>query len=310
MNIVTIVSLIIAFISLIADIILGIISILQNKKIKTLKIDLKEIINKYKIDISNDTQINQIQQPQIINNNYGCTFEDFNEFVIKYQNKILNEIATKASKKETLDVINNKLRDLNWTYSFLDNARRSDEQKIKDIWSNVLAGKNKASFKLLSFISNISSYDANLFMEILPLFCKDFLLWFDNDDGKIGQFSYATLLKLKDAGLIDISSSTSLQFKLIAKGEIVLFASENYTFLVKNNSNDEKKYYIRCYRLTEIGKELASYIEYNENSKFIIERFKKLKEEVKSKNLIVVGYKTISILNGKPAYDKRNDILL
>ncbi len=308
----TIASLIIASISLIADIILGIFSILQNKKIKSLNINLKETTNKIntKIDISNDTKINQIQQPRIVNNNYGCTIENFSEFVNKYQMRIINEITTNALKKETLEVINNKLSDLNWTYSFLDNARRSDEQKIKDIWANILAGKNRASFKLLSFISNISSYDAKLFMEILPLFCEGHLLFFHNDDGQIGQFKYATLLKLQDAGLIDVSNTTCLKIKLSAKEETVFLASESYTFLIKNDSNYEQERRIRCFRLTEIGKELASYIEYKENSEFIIGRFKKLKEELKNEKLTVAGYKIISILDGKVVSDTENDILV
>ena len=158
------------------NVIIGIMTLRNKKKTQIIE---KYLNNKFNVNIDkrleNHNETTNIYCPQISNNN-GYSFKDVSYFLEQQQRIKINKIVSKACETTTINVINDKLKDLNWAYAFFNDSKNSSEEIIMDIWANVLAGKNKATFKLLNFLSNMNSIDAKLFMEILPLFCGTTLI--------------------------------------------------------------------------------------------------------------------------------------
>ena len=148
----------------------------------------------------------------------------------------------------------------------------------------------------------MNSNDAKLFMEVLPLFYGTALIKNANDKtGGIGNFSYSELLKLKDAGLIDLSL-LGYDIRLSPKEKKLILETSKYNIWFINNSDKEQRYFIKCYRLTEIGSELSTYLKYEVNEEFTIKMFEILKNMNKNKNI------TFDIVSKKDAEVKSNDI--
>lgn len=153
--------------------------------------------------------------------------------------------------------------DPDWTAKFFTNAQDITSEDLQKYWSKILAGEvtkpGSFSLRTLEILKNISYKEVLLFERICPYLFSDFIPRDVPDFHEKYSISYGDLLKLKEAGLIQLDFGLQKNFSSLAPLNakfLVLLPIRKTHFLSIEKQDPESVLAIGAYILTASGYEI------------------------------------------------------
>ena len=144
-----------------------------------------------------------------------------------------------------------------WMYRFIDGAGDIGTEELQMIWSKVLAGEvlepSSFSLRTLACLKNLSAEEANLFNKICEIVVDRQIIINDKTFLDNHGITYADILKLDEAGLINSSSILSYSIDIQSRRTLLDFGS----YILIGETDEPSNLRFEIYPLKEAGRELS-----------------------------------------------------
>jgi len=201
-------------------------------------------------------------EADLIKKGYKTILEELKDegFSIREIKEFMN-LFTEFSKAYTLQKENHSTIDYDWMCFFSDHAKKTSEERIQDIWANILTGeinkKGSYSKNTMSILSRMTKEDAEDFTQVVRN---------NIDNGFILNPLYSNAIPIEyfnrslNLGLIS-PIMTDLKFEYIKdKDNEMLIGNKTYNLDV-STSNSLSNVVINGFTLSISGKELMQLID-------------------------------------------------
>lgn len=180
--------------------------------------------------------------------------------ILKQQN-IDNVVGMACENLEGSDKVANTPVDKTWMFRFMDYAGYVSEEKIQQVWANVLSSEvqkpGSYSLRTLDILSRLSKDEAELFENLSKSvqITHEYAFIVADKIDKQDNISILEVTKLSDAGLM-MNEQLMCTFSIPSKSHNMLFYNNKYISYIYNHNDDAKKIVYHFYKLTKAGREL------------------------------------------------------
>lgn len=206
--------------------------------------------------------------------------EDANQLATRAQNRALYQEMKKQQNIESVILkAYNQLKgtesvseapvDPDWINEFFDNVANVSNDDMQVFWGKLLAGEvskpKSFSLRTLATLKNLTNYEAELFTKIAPYILgnksypnNDYISYFllsNSDLLKRNNIPFGSLLRLSDAGLINLAGNAMINFNM-ESGQSTILIGHNKSIHIKNGTKQKVILNYSAYPLTEAGAEL------------------------------------------------------
>jgi len=176
-----------------------------------------------------------------------------------------------------------------WLYRWRDYASGVSDEALQALWGRVLAGEVKSpgqfSLRLLNFLSNLSSNEAQLIEAALPFVIDGFIFKGAQKELDAAGLNFSRLLELQELGFLSGVDAIGLEksYSMEGKDKFQLMLRAN-KFAIGVRSHDPKvKLSVPAFPVTKMGRELLVFGSYNDNLGYL----RLVGQAIKNKGFVV-----------------------
>jgi Protein of unknown function (DUF2806) len=219
--------------------------------------------------------------------------------LVQYQEQVnLENIFAESKNLLEGKTVSEKPVDRDWSMRFVETAKGVSREDIQKMFAKVLAQEvispDSYSLNTLEFLKNLTKKEL-IFIKRFLILADDYrkYVFMDKENGNEGffEFSYDYLMKLIEMGILRASTSTHTKqnLQVNSKLEMKIF-NEIVSF---NSIVDNTHLRLGIMQLTQVGTELFSILEINQEDKEFQKRYiTSLVEFLKSKSLEISPHLT------------------
>jgi len=218
---------------------------------------------------------------------------DFDEFVKRTQSRLayqelqkqqnIENVADKAYELlSTETAVSSEPVSKDWMTRFFNSVEDISDEDLQNLWAKVLAGEivrpKSFSLRTLETLKNISKYEAELFVKILPYVLTLENSLFLNADRKLllkHGITYGEIMALDECGLINSSGFVVLTPK-VSTAKPVGIHNRSQLVLLRGLSASQAELTIGIFGLTQAGRELYKMLNVEPNGDYICDFAKEL----------------------------------
>jgi len=196
-----------------------------------------------------------------------------------------------------------------WILRFFNSVGEVSNEQMQALWAKVLSGevRKPGSFSLrtLLLLNTLSEWEAEALKRIAPFSISNSNVSFIYSDYDIIK-KYrliGDMITLYDCGLVAESLTTTLDGT--TNNNTALLMAANIVLVCHNNESEE--YSISVQRFTPAGRELLKLFTFKQNRKYVIECFKKIKEQYPKLEMTAHDIKNFA--NGNLLFEQDYDLL-
>lgn len=233
---------------------------------------------------------------------------------IKKQQNIENVVDNAYEELKNIEKVSNEPVNPDWMTRFFNSVEDISDEKMQKIWGRILSGEikkpNSYSYRTLEKLKNMTQKEAEHF-QLLASFA---LQWSNgsfilSDDELMNKYDikFSYILELAECGLINdqvltLNSKPANDQKLIINNSQIIG-------VIKGKGIDRKNFSIDIHAFTGSGYQLLKAIHPKENSNYIVDCLKLIKE--KNQDFDISAYYINKIYDtGEIIYNTEKDLLI
>lgn len=233
---------------------------------------------------------------------------------IKKQQNIENVVYNAYEELKNVEKVSNEPVNPDWMTRFFNSVEDISDEKMQKIWGRILSGEVKKpssySYRTLERLKNMTQKEAEHFQLLSSLALqyggRSFILSDDELMNKYNvQFKY--ILELEECGLIN-TQVLNLNGNLSNEQKAIINNSK-IVGIIKGKEKDLKKFSINIHIFTDSGCQLLKVVQPEENSNYILDCLKLIKE--RNQNFDIKAYYIDKIYdNGNIKYNSEKELLM